>query len=256
MRVTHRRIGFVTGKDLRMQKFWRYPLIILFLILGTLNQPYVCAAELAEKRRESVKTQEPVLVIIGASYAKDWEIQSTGKYRVVNKGVGGEETHQMRARLEEDVIKQRPSAVLIWGFINDIFRSPREGVTDKLARTRANLQAMITRVNAAGIRPILATEVYITTPNHLSERLLGWVGKLRGKTSYQDYVNAHVRDTNIWIREIAKEKKISILDFERVLADESGARQRRYAAEDGSHLSAEAYAALTDYTNRLIDNRQ
>jgi hypothetical protein len=38
------------------------------------------------------------LVIIGASYAADWQKPNLPGYSVVNRGVGGEETSQVRAR--------------------------------------------------------------------------------------------------------------------------------------------------------------
>lgn len=187
------------------------------------------------------------LVVIGASYAKDWDIRTVGGYRIVNKGTGGEETHQMLARFDRDVVSQKPAAVLVWGFINDIFRSPRDAITTRKEQARANLAEMTRRAKAAGIRTILATEVPITTADRLTDRLLGWLGALRGKQSYQDYVNGHVRDINAWIRDFGRSEKLTVLDFEAVLAGETGVRQQKYATEDGSHLSREAYTALTDY---------
>lgn len=191
--------------------------------------------------------QGKTLVIIGASYANNWDIQTLGSFRIVNKGVGGEETHQMLARFDREVVREKPSAVLIWGFINDIFRSSRDAIGEKKQRTRANIEEMARRANAAGIRTILATEVLITAPDRLSDRLLGWYGAMRGKRSYQGYVNEQVRDVNIWIRELGKSRNLTVLDFERALAGESGGRQRKYATEDGSHLTPEAYSALTAY---------
>jgi len=195
---------------------------------------------------------DPVMIILGASYAKDWSIERIGKYRIVNKGIGGEQTHQMLSRLDDDVIRKRPSAVLIWGFINDIFRSSREGVVEKLKQTRENILTMLSRSNQAGIHPILATEITITSPDSISESVLAFIGNLRGKQSYQGYVNGHVMSMNAWLRDIAAERKIMLLDFERLFAGQDGERQRQYAAKDGSHISPEGYAALTKYVNREI----
>lgn len=243
------------GNERRMQHRRRGSFLALFLVLGVPGHLNAFASETTGAWNQGTKAKEPVMVIIGASYAKDWDIRSLGDFRVVNKGAGGEQTHQMRARFTQDVIAHRPSAVLIWGFINDIFRSPRENVPAKLAQTRENLEAMINLANSAGIRPILATEVFITSPDQISEKLFAWFGKLRGKQGYQDFVNANVRTVNIWIRAFAKERKITVLDFELALADENGERQRRFATEDGSHLSAEAYAALTEYTTGILEKQ-
>lgn len=214
--------------------------------------PETRASAAAASRVKAVKPATPTMVILGASYARDWGIEQTGRYRVVNKGIDGNQTHEMLARFDNDVIQQRPSTVLIWGFINDIFRSSREGVAEKVGRTRENIKAMLVKSQAAGITPILATEVTMTTRDSLSEKFAAWFGKLRGKQGYHEYVNRHVLDVNAWIREIARERKIVLLDFERVLADDQGERQRRYAIDDGSHLTRAAYEALTDHAGREL----
>lgn len=187
------------------------------------------------------------IVLIGASYARGWEPAGFAGLPVVNKGKGGEETHQMLARFDEDVIAERPRAVIIWGFINDIFRSSPDELEAKLVRSKQNLTAMIDSASAHGITPILATEVTITTKDKLSERLMGMVAGLMGKQGYHDYVNGYVRETNRWVRETAKERGLKLLDFEHVLADGNGERRREYASPDGSHLTPAAYRALTDY---------
>src|SRR5262245_16819674 len=50
------------------------------------------------------------LVILGASYAKAWGTPALPGYaRVINRGIGGEETGGMLKRLPADVIAVRPS---------------------------------------------------------------------------------------------------------------------------------------------------
>jgi lysophospholipase L1-like esterase len=186
---------------------------------------------------------QSTVVIIGASYAQSWPVQVLDGMKVVNKGVGGEQTHEMLARFDRDVIAARPKAVLIWGFINDIHRSKPEELKDKLVRSRENIRTMIDKARSRGITPILATEV--TKP--VSTDFGAWLAKLRGKQDYQASVNVHVMDVNQWIRSLAAERKITLLDFEKALAGEDGARKREYTTEDGTHLSAKAYDALTAY---------
>ncbi len=232
------------------QRIWAWLVIPLVVMIA--SSAYVFADRKLEVRKGSNASQGKVLVVIGASYAKDWDIQSVGYYRVINRGNGGEETQQMLARFDHDVIRLRPSAVLIWGFINDIFRAPRDAIASRQARIQSNLREMVNKANVAGIRPLLATEVLVTSPDRMWGTLLAWYGGMRGKQSYQEYVNENVRDVNKWIREFGSARNIVVLDFEHTLAGERGGRQRRYAAEDGSHLSKEAYSALTDYAATMI----
>jgi len=192
------------------------------------------------------------LVIIGASYAKGWTDLSSGKFVIVNKGVNGEQSFDILARFRTDVIDERPDFVIIWGFINDIFRSGREEIAPTLERTHRSITAMVELAKANGIKPVIATEVTIRGRSGVKEFIASWVGRLRGVESYQDYVNRGVLDTNRWIREYAREQGIPILDLQPLLADERGRRKKEYAVEDGSHLSAAAYKRLSEYAGKHI----
>lgn len=187
------------------------------------------------------------MVIIGASYAKGWNVVALDGMPVINKGVGGEQTHEMLARFDRDVIAVKPRVVLIWGFINDVFRSEPEEREEKLQRTRENLRNMVDKARRSGVVPILATEVTLPGDEGVVASAMAWIGKMRGKQSYQDQINNHVIEINQWIRGLAAEQKLVLLDFEKALADEDGRRKREYTTEDGTHLSARAYEALTQY---------
>lgn len=191
------------------------------------------------------------LLIVGASYAKNWQIEKIFQHSVINKGISGSETGSMLERFKADIQETKPRIVIIWGFINDIFRSEPGKLDQKIAKTRDNVTAMIELCRDSGITPIVATEVTITSKNTWTEKILGPVGKLLGKESYHEYINKHVIATNNWLKEYARENNIHVLDFEKVLAGESGERKREYAVDDGSHLSKQAYEALTKYMHRI-----
>lgn len=192
------------------------------------------------------------LVVIGASYARGWEDFSPGNITIVNKGVNGEQSSGMLLRFKKDVIDARPDVVIIWGFINDIFRSSREGIEPTLEGTRGNITKMVDLARANGIEPVIATEVTIRGRSGVKETIASWIGWIKGVESYQDYVNRHVLRTNQWIREYALEQRILLLDFQPLLADGGGRREKEYAKEDGSHLSAAAYARLSQYAGEKL----
>lgn len=218
---------------------------VLLLVLLALTVSRSVEAEQKEEPTKAAQMSRDSLVVFGASYAKGWVIPELDGIVIVNRGTAGDETRGMLARFQKDVVSVRPKAVLIWGFINDIFRAPRNQIETTLGQTRGNIIAMIDSAKHAGIKPILATEVTITSPAGAKETLARWVGELRGKQGYHEYVNRHVRGTNIWIRQLAAERRIPVLDFETALADPNGERRRQFATEDGSHLSAAAYDTLT-----------
>lgn len=191
------------------------------------------------------------LVVLGASYAKGWA-PPAGPIRLLNAGHEGDESSRMLERFERDVVQSQPRGVILWGFINDIFRSPREQVASTVAGTRVNIMEMVKMSRAKLIEPVLATEVTVRGPNDMGEKVGHLLGRLLRKTSYQDFINGHVRETNTWIRALAASEKILLLDFEQALADVDGRRKYEFAASDGSHISQAGYGALTEVAMPLL----
>ncbi|MDO8355979.1 MAG: GDSL-type esterase/lipase family protein [Nitrospirota bacterium] len=189
------------------------------------------------------------LVVFGASYAGGWDPKRpVAGYSMVNKGVSGQQSFEMLARFEGDLSGLKPDAVIIWGFINDVFRSDRAQIDQTLRRTRESMLAMVELAKKSGISPILATEVTIRTKDGWLEALESMIGRILGKSSYQDYINGHVIETNRWIKETATRQGILLLDLEAVLADSQGTRRKEFAQSDGSHISERGYEAVTLYT--------
>jgi uncharacterized SAM-binding protein YcdF (DUF218 family)/lysophospholipase L1-like esterase len=194
----------------------------------------------------------PRVVVLGASYAGGWDLPGAGRMTIVNKGASGQQSFELLERFDADVVAEQPQFVVLWGFINDIFRSDRAAMDKTLARAKASFLEMIRRARAHGIEPVLATEVTIRPSSSWSETVAGWAGGLLGKKSYQDVINGHVLEMNAWIRETAAREKLLLLDLQPVVSDSSQRRVRRFANPDGSHISAEGYAALTAYALPLL----
>src|SRR5690606_11861352 len=72
------------------------------------------------------------LVILGASYAAGWTLRDVGGTPVINAGIAGEQSHEMLQRFSRDVAAVSPRAVVLWGFINDIYRA--DDIEQSLAR--------------------------------------------------------------------------------------------------------------------------
>lgn len=193
------------------------------------------------------------LVIIGASYAGGWKPQKpVAGYQIVNKGVSGQQSFEMLNRFETDVVALKPDAVIIWGFINDVFRNDRDQIDQTLKRVRESLLEMVESARKAGIRPILATEVTIRGKAGFGETVGSFIGELLGKESYQDYINGQVVQMNRWIKDTAAREGIPVLDYATILSDRGGARKKEFAKDDGSHISSAGYEAITEYTERQL----
>jgi lysophospholipase L1-like esterase len=195
------------------------------------------------------------LVIVGASYAADWKQPNLPGYVVTNRGVGGEETHQILARFDRDVLALSPGAVLIWGNINNIHRAPAGGMQAAKDRAVANTREMVARARSQGLTVLLATEVTMSEPPGFTNWLVRTINSVRGKQDYVAMVNGHVRDVNEALRTLAREQGLKLLDFEKVFDDGKGFRRDEYTREDGSHISAAGYSALTRYTQQALAAR-
>ena len=186
------------------------------------------------------------IVLLGASYAQHWPLAVPG-WRVVNKGVAGQVSREVRDRFARDVVAERPRAVVIWGFINDVFRSEPDRMAATLAGVRENVEAMVAAARAAGIEPILATEVTVRGSVTWGDWAREWIGWALGKQSYQGRINGHVHDANRWLREYAARERILLLDLQPVISDDDGFRRPEHAQPDGSHISPSGYDALSRY---------
>ena len=193
------------------------------------------------------------LVILGASYAQGWGTPALpGFQRVINRGVGGEETSGMLRRFPADVVAANADAVLIWGHVNNISRAAPDRIEAAKLAARRDFDAMLKLAQSADIEVILATEVPWTERSGILETLYGWYAALRGKTSYAARVSAHVEEVNEYLRTLARRENLRLLDFGRAFANEAGTRKAEFGAEDGSHITAAGYAALSTYARKEL----
>ena len=226
------------------------PAITLFLIFSILiaNLSY---AEKYSAKEAMNQLATNTLVIIGASYVHGWDL-TIENMTVINKGVDGEESHQVADRFDKDAIDLEPEYVLIWGFINDIHRNPKDKIDATLERAKNSIGEMVRKAIAHGITPIVVTETTILPKDTYEEKIMGFIGSIMGKKSYQDFVNDKVLKTNHWLVGYAKNNNIRYIDFNRLLADENGIRKRKFSTKDGTHINKIAYEQLTKATQALF----
>jgi uncharacterized SAM-binding protein YcdF (DUF218 family)/lysophospholipase L1-like esterase len=193
------------------------------------------------------------VVILGASYAASWPLTEIGGVPVVNKGVAGQQSFELLERFDRDVVASRPRAVVLWGFINDIFRAPADGVDASIDRIKTSYTEMIARARSQGIEPILATEVTIRPrAEGVMDTLAEWAAGVLGRAAYQDHVNRQVLAVNEWLIETAARERLLVLHFQQLLAAPGGRRRPSFAQSDGSHISPAGYDMLTSYAMPVL----
>lgn len=195
----------------------------------------------------TASTASKQMVIIGASYAAEWQNPVLPGYTVINKGIDGQESSDVRARFERDVLALKPDTVMIWGHYNDVVRARPENMAAARKKAQENYQAMVEQARAAGITPILVTELTIPIPDTIKEKLMGLVVGLLGKNDYRTQKNTEIKALNVWLRDYAKAQKIKLLDLEAALDSGNGTRKVEYTRSDNSHVSPAGYQAITRY---------
>jgi uncharacterized SAM-binding protein YcdF (DUF218 family)/lysophospholipase L1-like esterase len=192
------------------------------------------------------------IVLLGASYAASWPLGDIGGVPVVNRGIAGQQSFELLARFETDVVAAAPRAVVLWGFINDIFRSSAD-MDATITRVKESYLEMIARARAQGIVPILATEVTARPPSQsIMDTVAGWVGTILGKPAYQDHINRQVMAVNQWLIETATREGLLLLDLQQVIAEPGGRRHPAFAQADGSHITPAGYDMLSSYARPVL----
>jgi lysophospholipase L1-like esterase len=164
------------------------------------------------------------VVFIGDSITQGWFDKQPEFFigaGLIGRGIGGQVTAQMLVRFWPDVVALKPAAVHILAGVNDIAQNA--GPYD-LAATQANLQAMTTLAQAAGIKVILSTILPVAE--------FPWKPGL-GPT-------AKVRTLNDWLKSYAAQSGAIVADYTRVLDDGAGG-MKPGLAYDGVHPTREGY---------------
>ncbi len=187
------------------------------------------------------------MVIIGASYAEEWHIPPLPGYSVTNNAICGQVTSVLRAHFKRDAIDLNPDTVLIWGHNNDLIRSTPENMAATEKKAKENLQAMVEQARAAGITPIVATDLTLPVADTIIERLRAFIGQMRGKKDYRVEKNTAIKALNAWLREYATKQNVKLLDFEKLLNSSNGTRRLEYTREDHSHITPAGYEVINRY---------
>ena len=202
--------------------------------------------------RTAARDGRPI-VLLGASHAAAWTVAGVAGHPVVNRGIPDDQTHGYVERFERDVAALRPCAVVIWGVESDITRATRGRTAEACWCAERNLEALVRRARAHRITPVLATELTLRPPARPSEWLGGVMGRLRGKEGYHQRVNGHILRLNTFIRDLARQAGVPLLDLQPLLSARNGMRARRYARLDGGRLTKAGYRVIDAYAGPLLE---
>ncbi|HTH00622.1 MAG TPA: GDSL-type esterase/lipase family protein [Vicinamibacterales bacterium] len=145
-----------------------------------------------------------------------WLMKAHPEWVVLNRGINGQRSDEIRARFERDVIQNRPAAIVIIAGVNDIYQGR------SVEHVTGELQAMYARAAAAAL-PVVA----------------GSIIPFNTATPEQ---NQRMRQVNDWI---GRQPNVTFADTRAAVAA-SGNPDALFESPDGLHPSAAGYRRMAE----------
>ena len=195
-------------------------------------------AGLENRRSPPAPSSEPVLLITGDSRAAQLGTESIGGYAVLNRGVPGQTTNEVLARIGRDMAVALPDQVIVIAGVNDL----KDGVEDPqgLGGIARSFEEMLLIGDAMGISVVICPVWGASsTPS------------LRGMALSSD-LDASVRDLNRRLDRLRTERSANSADLAPLL-DENGLVRGSLAA-DSLHLNAAGLEILRKSLLESLDS--
>ncbi len=174
-----------------------------------------------------------------------------GQAEVVNKGVFNDNSDLLLARLEKDILHEKPTFVIIGIGGNDcdfpwkeVAAQPNEEHEPKvpLARFANNLKELISTLDSYGITPVLTTlppldpaRYYQTISSRFGTEISQWICKVGGIASWHSKYNRTVKN-------IAEEMDVFLIDVRNAI--KSRGQLKDLISDDGIHLTEKGYKIM------------
>jgi len=156
-----------------------------------------------------------------------WLMRAQPGWEVLNRGVNGERSDQIAARIGRDAIDVSPAVVIIIAGVNDVYQGRA------VAHVTAELRAMYDRAAHAGIRVVAGTIVPYNTA-----------------TADQ---NDRMHRINDWVhRQVQSDPGVAFVDT-RAAAAASDNRDRLAESPDGLHPSPTGYRLMADAIRPVLE---
>jgi lysophospholipase L1-like esterase len=182
----------------------------------------------------------PMVMLLGDSRMAQWELPQLSGWRVVNAGVNGLTTGQLRLCAPKLLDQFHPDAVVLEAGINDLkFIGLRPEMTAQIVSLAASNLTAIVHECAARHCQVILLETWPASQPDLARRLV-----------WSDAIPAAVVSFNAQLRLLAApEQGIRVID----LFKESGLMPEAGLYRDTLHLKPEAYQRLTPALERELE---
>lgn len=177
------------------------------------------------------------VVFLGDSITDIWNLQKFFPGQpYVNRGISGQTTTQMLARMFQDVIDLHPAALIFLGGTNDIAGNTGP---ETARMVEENIQAITELAQAHHIKPILCSLTPVSDYTRHSQ------------TGHRP--PPQILQLNAWIRSYSAKVNAVYSDYYSALVDGKGMLKRGYS-DDGLHPNDRGFALLAPVAEKAIAN--
>lgn len=176
--------------------------------------------------------QKKEIVFLGNSITEGGRWQELiHKKHVINRGISGDVTYGILARIDE-VLASKPAKIFLLCGVNDMKRGTPNTVI------LANFKRIIKEVRVQSPR----TELFIQSLLPVNEEML--------PSSYVNVRNTKINDLNNNLKMLCGQEGVTYLDLHPAFADQQGSLRKELSI-DGLHLRQASYILWANYLKKL-----
>ena len=179
-----------------------------------------------------IPDQKNEIVFVGNSITEqgEWQELIAGK-NVINRGISGDVTFGIPARLDE-ILHRKPSKIFLLMGINDMKR----GIPNETIIKNYNILVIATQ------RKSPSTKIFIQSVLPVNKVML--------TNPYSKLNNEKIHNLNAQLQQICKRYKITYVNLHEDLADANGELKKKLSI-DGLHLRSTAYIIWVNYLRKV-----
>ncbi len=154
-------------------------------------------------------------------------------FEILNRGVGGDRTEQLLARMQEDVLAEKPDVVVLQVGINDVWHRFLIGVEVKAEDFRANYTSIVRELKGSGAKLIALQPFALSVPD-------------------MRRVRPHLNKFNAIIGEIVKEEGVPLIPMDEIFTGVTQDIAPDQFAADGVHPTHRGCRYIADQVIKEI----